>query len=318
MEVGVDELAMTGLEGRALLDAAGVQLTDAEMDQLLDRTEGWPVGLYLAALALKAGGSREHAGVPFSGDDRLMAEYLRTELLAHLSARRGLVPDANFGARSNERAALRCGARHARARAPCWSRSRTRTCCSSRLDRQGEWYRYHHLFRDLLRAELHRREPELVSALHVRAAEWCEANRMPELAIDHAQAGGDADRVNRLMLLNAQKAFAAGRRETVRRWLAWFEDEDLVEQYPAVAVLGALFYINVGDAAAAERWAIAAEHPSAALAPRRKHGRATRGRPSGFFQTAARWRAGALFFAAFSVGTASTRCDVTWRTRSMG
>ena len=58
VEVGVDDLAMTGSEGRALLDAAGVQLTDAEMDQLLDRTEGWPVGLYLAALALKAGGSR--------------------------------------------------------------------------------------------------------------------------------------------------------------------------------------------------------------------------------------------------------------------
>ena len=133
------------------------------------------------------------------------------------------------------------------------------------LDRHGEWYRYHHLFRDLLRAELQRREPELVKALHVRAAEWCEANRMPELAIDHAQSGFDVDRVNRLMLLYAQRAFAAGRRETVRRWLEWFEDEDLVEQYPAVAVLGTLFNINTGDAAAAERWAIAAEHPSPAL-----------------------------------------------------
>ncbi len=86
VELGVDELAMTGLEGRALLDAAGVELTDAEMDQLLDRAEGWPVGLYLGALTLKAGGAREQAGLPFSGDDRLMAEYLRTELLAHLSA----------------------------------------------------------------------------------------------------------------------------------------------------------------------------------------------------------------------------------------
>ena len=90
---------------------------------------------------------------------------------------------------------------------------------------------------------------------------------MPELAIDHAQAGDDVDRVNRLILLNGQKAFAAGRRETLRRWLAWFEDEDLVEQYPAVAVLGALFYLNTGDAAAAERWAIAAEHPSPAPLP---------------------------------------------------
>ena len=58
VEVGVDDLAMTRPEGCVLLDAAGVQLTDAEIDALLDRTEGRPVGLYLAALALKAGGSR--------------------------------------------------------------------------------------------------------------------------------------------------------------------------------------------------------------------------------------------------------------------
>ena len=243
---------------------AGVQLTDAEMDQLLDRTEGWPVGLYLAALALKAGGSREHAGVPFSGDDRLMAEYLRTELLANLSD-----AEVSFLTRTSvlDRMSGRlCDAVLDRTGSGAVLESLAHSnLLLVALDRNGEWYRYHHLFRDLLRAELQRREPELVGALHVRAAEWCEANRMPELAIDHAQTGFDVDRVNRLMLLNAQKAFAAGRRETARRWLGWFEDEDLVEQYPAVAVLGALFYINTGDAAAAERWAIAAEHPSPAL-----------------------------------------------------
>ena len=117
---------------------------------------------------------------------------------------------------------MRCST--ARVRVPPWNRSRIRTFCSSPSTGNGEWYRYHHLFRDLLRAELQRREPELVGALHVRAAEWCEANRMPELAIDHAQTGFDVERVNRLMLLNGQRAFAAGRRETVRRWLSWFED----------------------------------------------------------------------------------------------
>ena len=108
-----------GLEGHALLNAAGVQLTDAEIEQLLQRTEGWPVGLYLGALALKAGGSREHAGVPFSGDDTLMAEYLRSELLRIPLGRRSLVPDSEQRARSDEWAALRCGARQRRlGRAP--------------------------------------------------------------------------------------------------------------------------------------------------------------------------------------------------------
>ncbi len=95
------------------------------------------------------------------------------------------------------------------------------------------------------------------------------------------------------MLLNAQKTFAAGRRETVRRWLAWFEDEDLGEQYPGVAVLGALFHITTGDAAAAERWAIAAEHPSPELLFEGSTG-AERGSPEWILpdgSTLAGWRA---------------------------
>ena len=67
--------------------------------------------------------------------------------------------------------------------------------------------------------------------------------------------------------MNAQRAFATGRGETARRWLTWFEEENLVEQYPAVAVLGALFYISMGEPTAAERWTDAAEHPSPAPLP---------------------------------------------------
>ena len=100
MEVGVDELTMNAPEARRLLDGAGVQLTDAELDRLLERTEGWPVGLYLAALALQAGGSQDNAGLPFSGDDRLMADYLRSELLSLLSDTEVSVPDANGRPRS--------------------------------------------------------------------------------------------------------------------------------------------------------------------------------------------------------------------------
>ena len=315
VEVGVDELAMTGLEGHALLDAVGVKLNDAEMDQLLDRTEGWPVGLYLAALALKAGGSREQAGVPFRRR-RLVADYLRTELLARLSEAevsfltRTSVLDRVSGRLCD--AVLDTTGSHVVLESLAHS-----NLLLVALDRHGEWYRYHHLFRDLLRAELQRREPELVNALHVRAAEWCEANRMPELAIDHAQGGFDVERVNRLVLLNAQKAFAGGRRETIRRWLGWFDDEDLVEQYPAVAVLGALFYVNTGDPTAAERWGIAAEPPSPA--PLLEEARSPNAdRPSGFFPTAARWQVGAPFFGATTVRTASTLCDATRRPRSTG
>ena len=228
----------------------------------------------------------------FSGDDRLVADYLRTELLARLSEAevsfltRTSVLDRVSGPLCD--AVLDTTGSHVVLESLAHS-----NLLLVALDRHGEWYRYHHLFRDLLRAELQRREPELVKALHVRAAEWCEANRVPELAIHHAERGFDVERVNRLVLQNAEKAFAGGRRETIRRWLGWFDDEDLVEQYPAVAVLGALFYGNTGDPTAAVRWSTAAEPPSpvplleeATIAQRRSPERVL---PDG--STLASWRA---------------------------
>jgi LuxR family maltose regulon positive regulatory protein len=130
------------------------------------------------------------------------------------------------------------------------------------LDRRREWYRYHHLFRDLLRAELERREPALVPDLHRRAAAWCEANGLEETAIDHAHAAGDADQVARLVLKVMQPVWASGRVDTVLRWMEWFEREQLMERYPSVAVHGALIFALLGRATKAERWAVAAERAS--------------------------------------------------------
>ena len=81
VELGVEDLALDDQEARALLEGAGVGLDDPAVHELLARTEGWPVGLYLAALAHKAGGSRRHAWAGFTGDDQFMADYLWSELL---------------------------------------------------------------------------------------------------------------------------------------------------------------------------------------------------------------------------------------------
>ena len=258
--VGVEELRMDQDEAHALLEGAGVQLGDAETAALVGLTEGWPVGLYLAALARKArrADGPQETGAEFSGDYRLVAEYLWVELLSHqpqstvsfltrtavLEAMSGPLCDAVLGTtRSADRLA---------------SLARSNLLLVP-LDQQQQWYRYHHLFRGLLQAELDRREPELVQELHVRAAEWYEANGLPETAIDHAQAAGDADRVARLVASLAQPTGAAGRIDTVRRWLAWFEDRGLIERYPPVAVQGIWVYALWGQAAAADRWFDAAE-----------------------------------------------------------
>ena len=263
VEIGVNELAMDRLEAALLLSDAGVELSREEVDELVRQTEGWPVGLYVAALARKAGGPRRRPGAGFTGHDRLMAEYLRSELLARLPQRTvsfltrtavlermsGPLCDAVLGATESGRVLESLEGLN---------------LLLVPLDRRREWYRYHRLFRDLLRAELERREPELIPVLHARAAAWCETNGRPELAIDHAQAAGDADRVARLVAGLAQSAYASGRVDTARQWLAWFEDQRLIDRYPPVAVQGAWLHALVGQPAAAERWAAAAEHELAA------------------------------------------------------
>jgi LuxR family maltose regulon positive regulatory protein len=261
VEVGVAELAMGAREARLLLEGAEVGLPDADVDELVGRTEGWPVGLYLAALALRAGGPHPSAGSAFTGQDRFLADFLRSELLDRLSPE--LVRFLTRTAVLDQMSGPLCDAVLA-------SGGSGRLLASLEgsnlllvaLDRRQEWYRYHQLFRELLLAELDRREPGLAPQLHDRAAAWCEANGLPETAIDHAQAAGDPDRVARLVWELAQPAYAAGRFSTVRHWLAWFEDQGMVQRYPPVAVQGAWLHALAGRPADAERWADAAERSS--------------------------------------------------------
>jgi LuxR family transcriptional regulator, maltose regulon positive regulatory protein len=261
VEVGVDDLAMDTAEARVLLEGVGVRLGDDDHGQLIERTEGWPVGLYLAALAIKAGGPEATAGLRFSEDDRLVAEYLGSELLSRLSG-----DEVSFLTRTSVLERMcgpLCDAMLGAAGSATTLESLERSnLLLVALDRRAEWYRYHHLLRDLLGAELRRREPEIVTGLHLGAAAWYEANGLGELAIDHAQAAGDSDRVARLVLGVMQPVWASGRVDTVLRWMEWFEQRHLIERYPAVAVHGALTFALLGRPARAERWAAAAERAS--------------------------------------------------------
>ena len=264
VEVGAADLAMDLGEARALLAGAEVRLAEEHAADLHRQTEGWPAGLYLAALALQAAGTPQEtrdAGVAFAGDDRFIVDYLRSELLSRLPAAR-----VSFLTRTAVLDRM-CGPLCDAVLDTTGSARVLESLAGSNLlllplDRRRQWYRYHHLFRDLLRAELERREPELIPELHRRAATWCEANRLEETAIDHAEAAGDADQVARLVLKVMQPAWASGRVDTVLRWMEWFEREQLMERYPAVAVHGALIVALLGHATRAEQWAAAAERAS--------------------------------------------------------
>jgi LuxR family maltose regulon positive regulatory protein len=258
-ELGPGELAMSPVEAGLLLRAARVELPDAEVAELTRRTEGWPVALYLAALSVKARPAAD--GVGLSGRDRFLVDYLQSALLSRLSP-----PEVQFLTRTavlERLSAPLCDAVLATTGSAAVLESLERSnLLVVPLDRQRNWYRYHPLFRELLRGQLERDEPELVGELTLRAAHWCQHHGLPEAAIGYAMDAGDADLVARGVEQAAISVYRSGRLATVQGWFDWFDDHDLLQHYPAVAVLGAWIQALGGHTTAAERWADAAERGS--------------------------------------------------------
>jgi LuxR family transcriptional regulator, maltose regulon positive regulatory protein len=257
-ELGPGELAMSPVEAGSLLAAARVELADAEVAELTRRAEGWPVALYLAALAHKAGGQPGNTGLAFTGDDRYLADYLHAELLAHLPPER--VAFLTRTAVLDRLSGPLCDAvLDTTGSAAVLASLERSNLLIIPLDRQRDWYRYHPLFRELLRGDLERSKPELVRELTLRAARWCQQHGLVEAAIGYAMDAGDADLVAQGVEQAAISVYRSGRLATVQAWFDWFDHHGLVQQYPAVAVLGAWIQMLGGHAAAAERWADAAE-----------------------------------------------------------
>lgn len=256
LELRADDLAMRPHEARALLDRAGVSVSKAQSADLVRQTEGWPAGLYLAAIEMRDG--RTKPGFTFTGDDRLMREYLRSELLSRASTWErtfltqtsildrlsGPLCDAVV-AGSGSSKTLEDLEKHNLLVIP--------------LDRRGEWYRYHHLLRELLTSELRNEDPDLVRTLHRRAAAWFVADGQPQQAIAHAQAAEDTDQVASLVLDAMQPVWASGRVETVRGWMEWLSRRPNPVFYAAIAAHGALTYALLGRPGEAERWTSVAE-----------------------------------------------------------
>ena len=258
MEIGPRELAMDELEASQLLAACGVALDLGDVGRIVEQTEGWPVGIYLAGLASQDRRFVADRGVAVSGNDVYVADYLRAEVLARLPA-----ATVSFLTRTSileQLSAPLCDAvLDIRGSQELLDELERANHLIVPLDRNRGWYRYHRLLRELLLADLSRHEPELVPLLHRRASMWFETNRVPETAIAHAQQAMDAGRVARLVATNVRPAFAAGRATAARRWLDWFRSQGLLDEYPEMAILGAWLEALWGNAAAAERWTALAE-----------------------------------------------------------
>jgi LuxR family maltose regulon positive regulatory protein len=207
---------------------------------------------------MQSGTRQSEVGFTFTGDDVYMGDYLRSEFLDRISA-----AEVSFLTRTSVLDRM-CGPLcdailGEQGSGAVLEQLEAKNLLVVPLDRRREWYRYHYLLRELLRAELRRREPDLIQGLQFRAAMWFEANAMPEAAIDHAQAAGDYDRVARLILELQNPVWASGRVETVRRWMEWLKDLTAAEHYGAIAAHGSLIFALLGQPGEAERWAAAAE-----------------------------------------------------------
>jgi LuxR family maltose regulon positive regulatory protein len=184
-EVRSADLALNRSELHSVLEATGVELDEPDLDRLLERTEGWPAAVRLAAMSLEQVDDRHDFVRRFAGDDRALSDYLFTEVLS-----RQRQPLFDFLIRTSVAERLTGDLAALLAGTPdgdiTLSELASHHGLVDALDAHSEWYRYHPLLREALRLELGRRVPEEIPALHRQAASWYAERRLPMEALRHA------------------------------------------------------------------------------------------------------------------------------------
>jgi LuxR family transcriptional regulator, maltose regulon positive regulatory protein len=253
VELRMSELRFTPAEASALIGrTARVELTDPDLSDLVGRTEGWPAGVYLAALSLRGHPSPGTFVRQFSGDSRYVADLLVEEVLSRQPAdiRRFLARTAILGQFS---APLSDAVLDSTDAADIIRTLERENLFVVPVDENRGWYRYHRLFAQLLRSQLARAEPGIIPTLHQRASAWHQQAGSALEAISHALAGGDvAGAVD--LIAGLWVAYAgAGRVGTIRGWLQALGDER-VAAHPLAAHCAAWSAALVGDRPSVERW----------------------------------------------------------------
>ncbi|MCU1372516.1 MAG: hypothetical protein JWO77_3710 [Ilumatobacteraceae bacterium] len=218
LDLVAGDLALNEIEAMRLFDEAGLDLDGTMVLDLVARTEGWAGGLHLAALAI-ARRPDTHRGGFLLGPDRLVADFLVEEVLAGLSDGECsfLEESATVAEMSVELLDELLESDDARRQLDRVERSGNHFLVP--LDDERHWYRYHHLFGDLLRERLRSRDPERSRVLHRRASILLEQRDDTDAAIAHAIEGGDLDRASTLIYRHAAGLALTGESATLRRWL---------------------------------------------------------------------------------------------------
>src|SRR6266545_2407062 len=262
-ELRAADLRFTADEvGAVLREVWGLDLPADSVAALAARTEGWVSGLQLAALSLRGAADPARLVEEFTGSHRFVLDYLTEEVLERqsdevktflldtsvLDRLTGPLCDAVTGRRDGQQ---------------MLEDLESANLFLVPLDEQRRWYRYHHLFADLLRARLHPTDPGRVPQLHRRAAGWAEDHGLIEDAVRRALAAGDDAWAARLVERYADGHLRRGEGATLRRWLAVLPRQ-IVASHPRLCLVEALAATNGGRLTAAEPLLADAERALAA------------------------------------------------------
>jgi LuxR family maltose regulon positive regulatory protein len=250
LEFGPTDLALDDVGARQVFARARISLTPEQATAVTERTEGWPVGLHLAATIARQSHGSEWT---VTGDDRYVADYLYREVLVGQpeDVRRFLCRTAVLGQLCGPLCDAVVGSSNA---ADLLRRLEASSLFVVPLDRRRQWYRYHALFQEFLLGELGRTEPSLITTLHERAADWYESTGSRELALEHLLETKHWDRSARLATTLALPTFNAGQLSTFQRWFRVIGDAN-IERHPPLAIQKCYEAARNGDTAEAERWA---------------------------------------------------------------
>ena len=212
----------------------GFRLSEGDVASLDGRTEGWIAALQLAALSMQGRDDVSAFIAGFAGDDRYVVDYLGEEVLARQppDVREFLLQTSILERLTGPLCDAVTGRRGGKATLVALERANLFVVP---LDDKRQWYRYHHLFADVLRAHLLDEQPERTAELHARASAWFEANGDTSQAVSHALAGGDVDRAADLMEL-AMRTMRRDRREAeLAGWVRVLPD-DVVRKRPVLGI----------------------------------------------------------------------------------
>ena len=245
VEVRAADLRFSTEEAAAYLTATGIRLGAEQARALEERTEGWIAALQLAAISLQ--GRADVAGFieGFAGDDRYVFDYLVEEVLAHQPppVRDFLLRTAVLDRLTGSLCDAVVGRDDAGSMLPTLERANLFLVA---LDDRREWYRYHQLFADVLRARLGSEDPGLVPLLHGRASRWFEQHDLPDQAVQHALAAHDHERAATLVERAVPEIRRQRREAVVAGWLAALPD-DTVRSSPVLSVFAAALSMIAGD-----------------------------------------------------------------------